>query len=163
MNNKRSRFFIDSAFQGRLLFRLFMYWFLYHVILWHTMLLLTLIGNCMQPDTGAPPKGFWTLYAEFAVDNLWLVICFLVMLPILGRDLIKFSHRIAGPLVRFRNAMQSIADGNPAVPVKLRERDLLEDFVAAYNNMVRTWNTRFGKALSEASKDSELEPVESVR
>lgn len=162
MSNKRSRLFVDRAFQGRLLLRLVIYWVIYHIALWHVMFLLNLIGAGMNADSTVPSRSFWSLYREFAVEHTSVIVCFVVMLPILGRDLLKFSHRLAGPLVRFRNTMGAMASGERVQTINLRDGDLLTEFVASFNSMVQTWNRRVDKPSSVAQPDAKREFVEST-
>jgi nitrogen fixation/metabolism regulation signal transduction histidine kinase len=51
-------------------------------------------------------------------------------------DTICFSHRLVGPLVRFRKTMQAIANGEAVRPIKLREGDYLEDLRDDFNKML---------------------------
>jgi hypothetical protein len=159
MNWKRSKFFVDPSFQGRLLLRLVTYWVLYHVALWHTMFLVTLIGTSINQDPSLPAKGLWRLYREFTSEHISVIVCFLALLPIFGRDMIRFSHRMAGPLVRFRNTMQCIADGRPVRAVKLRKYDLMSEFLTTFNAMVTSWNARIGAATPKEAEETELEPA----
>ncbi|HYM99556.1 MAG TPA: hypothetical protein VET25_07420 [Aestuariivirgaceae bacterium] len=160
MKHHRRRLFVDSAFQGRLLLRLVFYWAIYHVALWHLLFLFNMMSVAMNHDSSVPAKGMGTLYREFAVDHSIIIICFLVMLPILGRDLLKFSHRMAGPLIRFRNTMQQMADGRPVEPVTLRKYDLPSDFLGVFNKMVMAWNNRIGgPAPTVEEKEPELAEV----
>jgi hypothetical protein len=162
MGNKRSRIFVDAGFQGRLLGRLVAYWFVYHVALWHVMFFFTLVGASMNQDPSAPPKGFWTLYRNFAADHASVIVCFLVMLPILGRDLLKFSHRLAGPLVRLRRFMEAAAEGKPLNPITLRKGDLLTEFVGAFNRMGTIWNSSLKQPKPAASEATALDLVEAA-
>ena len=160
MKHHRRKLFVDSAFQGRLLLRLVFYWAIYHVALWHLLFLFTMISAAMNHDPSAPAKSLGTLYRDFAVDHSSIIVCFLVMLPILGRDLLKFSHRLAGPLIRFRNTMQQMADGKPVAPVTLRKYDLPSHFLSVFNNMVKTWNERVGGHATPAVEVDEPELAE---
>ena len=160
MKYQRSRMFVDSAFQGRLLLRLVLYWALYHVVLWHFLFLFNLLSASMGHDPSAPARSLGTLYREFAVSHSSIVVCFLVTLPILVRDLLKFSHRLAGPLVRFRTTMQQMADGRPVAPVTLRKFDLPSDFLSVFNRMVETWNERVGGSAVPIVEETEPELAE---
>lgn len=161
MRNQRGRLYVDPAFQKKLLSRVLMYWIFYHGTVWHLMFLLHFIGVGMKQDPAAPPKSFGTLYVEFTVEHLWVIVCFVVMLPVLGRDMLKFSHRIAGPLVRFRNTMQAMVDGKSVASVKLRDKDFLTDFLVVFNRMLDTWNARLHRTAPRPADEADLELVES--
>ena len=167
MKCNRSRLFVDPAFQGRLMVRLVIYWTVYHVALWHSLFFFTLLASAMNHDPAVPAKTFGTLYREFAVEHVSVIICFLVLLPILMRDLLKFSHRIAGPLVRFRNTMNQMIEGKTVEPVSLRRYDLPSQFLAVFNKMLLAWNERVSKQPGQTEpapatvEESELQLVES--
>jgi hypothetical protein len=163
MSDKRNKLLVDSAFQGRLILRLVMYWIVYHVAMWHTLFLFNLFSTAISYDPAAPPKSVWELYSEFAGQHVGVLVCCAAMLPILARDLLKFSHRMAGPLVRFREAIEEMAAGKPIRPVTLRPRDLLDEFLVAFNKMVATWNQQVGQERAAAPVDSELELVRANR
>lgn len=160
MKYQRTRLLVDPAFQGRLLLRLVIYWAIYHVALWHLLFLFTMMSAATNHDPSVPAKSVGTLYREFAVHHSSIIVCFLVMLPILGRDLLKFSHRLAGPLIRFRDTMQQMADGKPVAPVSLRKYDLPSNFLSVFNNMVKAWNERVGGSVAPAIEENERELVE---
>ncbi len=160
MNQQRRRLFVDSAFQGRLLFKLVFYWTAYHVALWHVLFLFRVISSVLNNDPTAPVKSFGTQYQEFTLEHVSVIVCFLVMLPIIARDLLKFSHRFAGPLVRFRNTMQKMADGKSVEPVTLRKYDLPSEFLTVFNRLVSTWNRRLGENI-ELREEHEDELAES--
>src|SRR5207248_2730677 len=63
-------------------------------------------------------------------------ICLLVLVPVMAWDAIHFSHRMVGPVVRFRQTMQTIAAGEAVRPIKLREGDYLTEMRDDFNNML---------------------------
>jgi hypothetical protein len=89
-------------------------------------------------------------------------ICFLVTLPVIGRDLLKFSHRLVGPLIRFREVMKEMVHGKPVSEVTLRPHDLPTDFLAVFNELVKTWNERLADPAHPNPSDNQLELVESA-
>ena len=57
-------------------------------------------------------------------------------------DAIRFSHRLVGPLVRFRRTMQEVTRGEPVRPIKLREGDHLLDLRDDFNEMLDSLQRR---------------------
>ncbi|MFA5320788.1 MAG: hypothetical protein WBE75_05995 [Candidatus Omnitrophota bacterium] len=47
-----------------------------------------------------------------------------------------FSHKIAGPLYRFRKIMQSLEDGDFSADFKLRKLDQLQELANVFNRMI---------------------------
>jgi nitrogen fixation/metabolism regulation signal transduction histidine kinase len=75
-------------------------------------------------------------------DYLPFWICLLTLLPFMAWDAIRFSHRLTGPLVRFRRTMQRIAEGEPVSPIKLRKDDYLSDLRSDFNDMLNALQRR---------------------
>lgn len=46
------------------------------------------------------------------------------------------SHKIAGPLYRFKKVMQALAEGDFASDFRIRHLDQLQDIADAFNNMI---------------------------
>src|SRR5882672_5052957 len=75
-------------------------------------------------------------FVETVRAHLPVFICLLVLVPVMAWDTIRFSHRLVGPLVRFRKTCQAIAKGEPVRPIKLREGDFLADLRDDFNKML---------------------------
>jgi hypothetical protein len=56
-------------------------------------------------------------------DSLPIGVCLLILMPVLAWDAIRFSHRLVGPISRFRQCVQAIARGEAVRPIKLRDND----------------------------------------
>ena len=69
-------------------------------------------------------------------DNLPVIVCLLVLVPVMAWDTIRFSHRLVGPLVRFRKTIQAIAEGEAVRPIKLRDGDYLTEMRDEFNKML---------------------------
>jgi len=77
----------------------------------------------------------------------------LVVLPALVYDSIKFSHRMAGPVIRLNNILPSIGVEKLA-HVSLRKNDFWREFAAEVNAMLdRVEALRQAAAASSASPD----------
>lgn len=81
-------------------------------------------------------------FARMVWDYLPVVICLLVLVPVMAWDAIRFTHRIVGPLVRFRRAMQEITRGEAVRPIKLRQGDYLNDLRDDFNLMLEALQRR---------------------
>ena len=53
-----------------------------------------------------------------------------ILLPLLACDVLRFSHRFVGPLVRFQQTIQAIARGEQVRPVKLRDVETAQNTIA---------------------------------
>jgi hypothetical protein len=75
-------------------------------------------------------------FLDMVRQYLPVVLCLLVLVPIMAWDAIRFSHRLLGPMVRFRQTLKSITAGEPVRPIKLREGDYLLDVRDLFNEML---------------------------
>ena len=57
-------------------------------------------------------------------------------------DAVRFTHRLVGPLWRFRRTMMCIARGELVQPIKLRKGDYLGEFQADFNAMLESLQKR---------------------
>jgi hypothetical protein len=140
MREHRKKIWIDS-FQTSLVIRIAAYLFVYQVVVW------AFIALCEQISNALAANGVnWPFLASTTVRiELALVILF----PPLALDIIRFVHRLVGPLYRFRKTIQAIAAGEPVALVQLRRGDLLLDFKDDFNSMLKTLEEK-GLVLLEA-------------
>jgi hypothetical protein len=142
---KRTRLWIDPPFQLRLLLYTGTYFLLYTVFVWHIGFffetLRTFIGQGSM-------KGLGTAYAEYFHKQLPLLITFAVTTPLFLYDLLKLSHRVAGPLYRCRRVMLEMAAGKSVPEFKPRKHDLMRDLFAAFNKLIVVWNARAGASAN---------------
>ncbi len=135
---KRSRIFVNSGIQGAMSLRFGVYWLVYHICLWHGAFMYFFLRARLSLLTGeeGPMMSIGELYGKFMADYLPITLTALLLLPIVVYEMIRQTHRIAGPLVRFSKAMQEMRDGKVIQPVKLREGDMLTDFEKLFNEFV---------------------------
>jgi hypothetical protein len=58
-----------------------------------------------------------------------------LVLPLLLLDVLRISHRFAGPMYRLRNALRDAADGKQVPPVKFREGDFWCEMADEFNRV----------------------------
>jgi hypothetical protein len=135
--NLRRRFFVDRLIQGRIVGRIAMYWVLYHIVMWHSLFVFRYVQYRAGTLEGKPHQPFGELYGNFVTDYYPLAIFAIITFPIFLFDVIRLTHRVAGPMVRFKNVMQSLLDGDRVPPMKLRPGDLLLPFQDMFNRFTR--------------------------
>lgn len=74
----------------------------------------------------------------------------LAILVLLSIHLVVFSHRIVGPLVRFRMIFKAIAEGNLTVRSTIRKHDYLQKEADCIQEMVDSLRTKV-KGIEERS------------
>ena len=127
MSEERKKVWIDR-FQTRLTLRIFGYLGLFFIVLFNLLFSWKMWSEGPNDPAAQFLDTLWTYAPVFA--------CLLVLVPIMAWDTIKFSHRLVGPLVRFRKTMAQIADGEAVRPIKLREGDYLTELRDDFNRML---------------------------
>jgi hypothetical protein len=152
----RQKLLINKAIQGRLLVRIGLYWFLYHGVLWMALFLLRYTEHRADMQAGALPRSFADLYQQFSREYFGIWVCAFAVAPIVLWDLLKFSHRIVGPIVRFKHTLDSLSAGKSVSQVRLREGDFLIDLQDTFNKYLATLQT-FEPLDQEAVKSDLIE------
>ena len=136
IRSTRRRLWIKPAFQGRLLGRMGVNFLLY-------LLVICLLGFLLflhKALVGEQAKGDLGLYAAYLADLRPLLVATVILSPYFIYDLIKFSHRIAGPLHRCQMVMRQMAEGKPVPEFHPRPHDLMPEFFAEFNLLIKAHN-----------------------
>lgn len=136
---KRSRLWVDTPFQARLLLRMGAYLLVFAVFVFHFGFAFYFMKQLMA---SAPTNSLGAVYWEYLGQQLPLLLAFVSLAPIFVFDLLKFSNRIAGPLVRCRRMLNEMAQGKHVAEFEPRKHDLFTGFFQAFNSLIRTWNRR---------------------
>ncbi len=124
----RRQRFVDPKVQGALVVRAVVYW----VVCLTTIMLMLL---CWRIVTG-PARPF---HAHF--DDMWFfygppAVASLLLLPLVIVDVIRVSSRFAGPMLRLRRSMRSLARGEHVEPIKFRDGDFWHEFAEEFNQVL---------------------------
>jgi hypothetical protein len=138
---KRKRLWVDPAFQCRLLARLCLHLLLFALAVIHITFLFELMGHLAWSEVG---QGVGRLYLEFLGRQKPVLVTLVLVTPLLLYDLLRFSHRIAGPLYRCRQVMGEMANGRSVPAFQPRKHDLMRELFRAFNALVAEWNARVG-------------------
>jgi hypothetical protein len=138
---KRQRLIVDPAMQFGLVLRIGWYLLLWSVVAFHVSFLFFVYGTFLH---GGPHRHFFGLYADFFFTEKPFLTTVVVIAPLVLYDILKFSHRIAGPLYRCRRVMRDMVEGKAVPEFKAREHDFLDDVFADFNALIRAWNARVG-------------------
>lgn len=133
----RRRYFVDRQLQARLIA---------HGLLHGALVILLFCAGVFAPvlwQLGVP--GDVVSYEAATVmvymhESFWPIV--LVCAVVVTIASVRFSHRIAGPLVRYKRNLRLLAEGKLTPPLRTRGGDLLQDEVAALNAAVRGVVTR---------------------
>jgi hypothetical protein len=132
----RKQVYVNRMIQGRMLRRFAVMWIVYHMVLWNSMFLYRYLQYRGELLAGAPAQPFAELYAQFFAQHYSVLICAAAVLPVLLWDMVRMTHRVAGPLVRFQRALSELAEGRPVDRVQIRKGDLLLEFQEEFNHFL---------------------------
>jgi len=135
----RRRQFLIVSFQNRMLLFTFLY-FVSTVVILAAVLFFPLMGqlnaeNLSQAERGIVAAEFLSLHYRF-----WPVIPLVFVL--IGAHSILISHRVAGPLYRFRQVYGAVKGGDLSGIVRLRENDYLQEDAELVSEMIDSLRSR---------------------
>ena len=141
---KRKKLFVNRGIQGAMALRFGLYWVMYHICLWNGAFMYFFLRARLAQLTGSdqPMMSLSEMYALFLKEYLPITFAATLLLPAVVYELIRQTHRIAGPLVRFSHAMRDMMAGKTIQPVKLRDGDMLTEFETLFNEFIAFHQTK---------------------
>lgn len=128
----RRRRFVDRDVQGRLLALFVRCW----AISLSTAGGLTVLGWIFV----TPGISGFVGPDSFMVTILPMVLvgacASVLVLPLMLWDMVRVTHRFAGPLVRFKRHLREAANGGPLEPLHFRDGDDWPELAEAYNTLI---------------------------
>ncbi len=137
MARRRRRYVVDQ-FQVNIFVRILVYAAIYQITVWNLMFCLRLLKS-NQP--------ILTTYQGFLSETYPMLLSVLVLAPVFAWDAVKYCHRVAGPIYRFRMTIRDITAGTPIRPIRLRESDELVAMQDELNRMIEALAARGAVAL----------------
>jgi hypothetical protein len=157
----RKKSFVNARIQGRIVGRIAAYWVLYHLVLWLGLFVYRFVQHRAAVAGGAELLSIRELYSQFAGEYYPVLFCACLILPLFMIDFVRLTHRIAGPLVRFRFALVQLMQGHRVNEVELRKGDLLTEFQQAFNEFLSFYNRQLD-AQAQAPQRMTKEQAELV-
>jgi hypothetical protein len=79
-----------------------------------------------------------TKQTDGLLKTLWerhgaVFVVLVALLPVVVYDSFRFSHRLAGPMVRLRHTLHRLAQGEQVEPLKFRQHDYWHDLADDFN------------------------------
>lgn len=151
-SNRRRKYIVDKSFQYSYLFQ--------HA----TVGIVALIASVLML--------FFLVYFQIAQGRVshepwsktvaWdLALLFLLLLVLAVYRGVLHSHRIAGPVYRFRKVCERMAQGDLSGEVHLRRHDRMKDLAMVFNEMIRGLKERLQK--DRCVRDRVLEELEHLQ
>jgi hypothetical protein len=147
----RRRWFVDYKLQGTIVARVVLYWLGCQFM---TAVLLFGFKAVMGQVDIADDMSMFYRCALFGT---------LGFLPLAVIDMVRLSHRFAGPMLRFRRAMHELGRGEHVEPLRFRDGDFWQDLATDFNAVLnrvqdQRENRETDRALA-ADPDADLEAV----
>ncbi|MFC1855754.1 hypothetical protein ACFL2A_04370 [Thermodesulfobacteriota bacterium] len=159
MQNKRAGFFqrkyiVEHSFQIKFILKIVSF------VVFAT--LITGVVTFFITDE-ALERSFYSIH--YQIKNVWQVLLpSVVIISFVTTGIVAFfttivalvaSHRVGGPIYRFKRSLKEVEEGDLTKITKLRERDDLQDFVGSINTMIESVRSKVAdiddkyEALSE--------------
>lgn len=133
---RRRRIFADLGVQGELLKHVFLHWVGF---LLATAVILVFI-EMLSGSTGG--------MARVRRMHAPTLVAILALAPIFARDMVRFSHRFVGPIVRLRREIHELANGKTNPPLKFRDNDYWQELAVDFNEIAQ----QLAEAKSEIAR-----------
>jgi hypothetical protein len=126
---RRAQYFVDGDLQGTLLRRVALYWFLAIGTFAAALFATKLLWGATQ-DSSLAKEILQLLLPACAIS--------LLPLPLVFRDLLRVTHRFAGPMLRIRRGINELAETGKSLPITAREGDAWPECIADFNKLVQS-------------------------
>lgn len=155
----RRRLFVDPEVQGALVTRCLIYWCLTLFVVFVALLFPEYIFAVLGLVNPSSPS-IWVRYAP----GLVIAAGFTALMVV---DLLRSTNRFAGPMVRTRKFLRSLANGEPVEPISFRRHDYWRGYADELNAVLRRIQTLEAKAsgaaaLAEANQPWAEESAEDI-
>lgn len=131
MRNRRRRRFVDSPVQGALIRRILYQWLIFLAV---ASIMLALVRVWSAREFTA---SFSTMFLQGWAETAPMLIVLVAMLPMFLWDILKLSHRFAGPMCGFQQTVRRLAAGEEVRPIRLRKGDFWTDFADDLNTLIQ--------------------------
>lgn len=129
MRHQRRRILIDQPVQGGIALRLAVYWFCSII----TAFVMLVVVQCIMD----PATPFFTQLERAKSTAFPLLAAFLLMLPVVLRDLTRLTNRFAGPVYSLKRAMRELREGKLRGELKFRKGDYWHDLADEFNALAK--------------------------
>jgi hypothetical protein len=120
---------VEGKVQGELLRRVCLHWSLFFLL----SLSLTVGLNILTSDPNVP---LMNQVVNVLALNFWPFLVLVALLPYFLVDTVRLSSSFAGPIVRLRRSLESLAQRGDTTPLAFREGDFWVSAADAYNAVV---------------------------
>ena len=147
-SNSRRRYYVEPAVQGAMVTHAVCFWLL-GSLTFATVIFIYRLAPVWLAGGSLTAAGIWYQMAPMAVSSA-------VLLPLVTFTAVRFSHRFAGPVVRFRRALGELAEGKAPREISLRKNDFWKDVASDINRVSLKMVELTGDSVEEHEQEREL-------
>jgi len=123
---KRARKYVDRNVQGGLLTRMAIHW---GVFFFTTAFAYIVVQAIVSPSGASFLQRIQSSLTQFSLLGLLM----LTLMPAFLLDVVRFSNRFAGPIVRLRRFLRELGENGEVPPLKFRDDDFWMDVAKEFN------------------------------
>lgn len=146
----RKKLYVNREVQGDILLRSVVHWCFYMV----AILLAVVVWTAVRDPSQVALKLVFESFVYFSPG----IVASVVLLPVFIYDILKASHRTAGPIIRLKAEMAKLANGENVDELRFRDGDNWADMADEFNNLAEQVMAE-RKLLKELNQQRELEAV----
>lgn len=136
----RKRYLIDKKFQTRFALEMVLFVIVVPFLVWVNIVALGLYALDAQDYIEANKSAGGLLMLVFTKQWVLMTGIYIANVGIIYLLIVFHSHRIAGPVYRFTDALKRIAGGDLTQHVRLRNNDFLKDLGVEINRTAHAQN-----------------------
>lgn len=134
INNKRTKKYLGTAFQKKILFLVFASSLIPASIV--AVCMYYLIFNTLALEMVIPEAIAYNLMPVIRKVNTIIAVAVPISLVVIWLVALELSHRIAGPLYRMEKELDEIIQGGKRCSIKLRRNDECKLFIDKLNRVI---------------------------
>lgn len=123
---KRARKYVDCNVQGGLLTRMAIHW---GVFFFSSAFAYIVVQAIVSPNGTSFLQRVQNSITEFSLLGLLM----LTLMPAFLLDVVRFSNRFAGPVVRLRRFLRELGENGEVPPLKFRDDDFWMEIANEFN------------------------------
>jgi hypothetical protein len=123
---KRARKYVDRNVQGGLLTRMAIHW---GVFFFSSAFAYIVVQAIVSPNGTTFLQRVQNSITEFSLLGLLM----LTLMPAFLLDVVRFSNRFAGPIVRLRRFLRELGENGEVPPLKFRDDDFWMEIAKEFN------------------------------
>lgn len=148
---KRTQYIVDRTFQQRVAMSLMLIVLFLPVALSANFYVVGMYAIAHNPGIPDLPRD-WGLVGQLLKQQWWLILLFSAVCVVFAFGLVLYyTHRIAGPVYRFRRLFDELAEGKVGAQAQLRKGDCFENLAASVSRANATLASSIGELKSAAA------------